>query len=175
MTISHRERAKKDLAVVIRGELSTALSPEQTRGTRLSRSAITALSLTIASRVMASEGLLETLGKFAPQEQSEWLTTEDAAQRSGFSRPFIAALLDSPSFEGRVSKTEKGHRRVDARDFQRWLEKSRPSDLPSDVASARSGPRDEEPTPLEETPAEKAGRIAARKRALAAAKALGIG
>jgi hypothetical protein len=120
MTISQRDRAMKDRAQVIKGELASALlAPEQTRALRMSSKALSTLSLHIADRVMASEELLETLGKFAPKDRVEWLTTEPAARRSGFSRPFIAALLDSTSFEGRVFKSEKGHRRVNAKDFQR--------------------------------------------------------
>jgi len=47
-----------------------------------------------------------------PAKNKAWLTTEDAARLSGFSRPFIIALLDGPLYTGQVTRTDKGHQRV---------------------------------------------------------------
>ena len=50
----------------------------------------------------------------AMTDDHQWLTSEEAAQRFGLSLAFVAALLDSPRFDGRAHKTENGHRRVHA-------------------------------------------------------------
>lgn len=177
MTISQRERAQKDLALVISGELSPLLlSVEWTKGHPLTRNAVSVLSRTLASRMMASERLLETMVKLVPKKQDEWLTTEEAARKSGYSRPFIAALLDNPGFGGRVTKTEKGHRRVHSGDFENWMTKHRKqTNFPTDVKNNRSGPRDVDPSPLRETTRQRSKRTNARDEAINLAKKMGLG
>lgn len=177
MTISQRQKAKKDLAGLLSGELSSFLSsPEQMRGHPVSRQDVLALSQMLAERIIASQAILEKVAEFAPPKEKEWLTTEEAAQKSGLSRPFIAALLDGPLFEGRVMRTPKGHRRVAAKDFELWMEKNhRAAYVPTTLSEARSGPRDDEPAPLVETDDERTQRKSARARSLALARGMGLG
>jgi hypothetical protein len=176
MTLSQREKAKKDLVGVISGELSTVLSSaEKMLGHPMNRQTVSALSRKLAERMIANERFLERVAELAPPKGKEWLTTEEAAQRSGLSRPFIAALLDGPLFEGRVLKTEKGHRRVAGSDFQLWMERSqRPVNLPATLSEARSGPRDDEPARLVETDSEKRRRKSAGEGALALTREIGL-
>ena len=74
-----------------------------------------------------------------PAQNKEWLTTEDAARLSGFSRPFIIALLDGPLYNGQVTRTDKGHRCVNRIEFEDWLKKASISkSQPKTVAQVRS-------------------------------------
>jgi hypothetical protein len=94
---------------------------------------------------------------------------------SGFSRPFIVALLDSDAFDGQVTKTDKGHRRVSTSDFKRWMSANkRPETLPNSVDELRAGPRHAEPA-TKETPRAKARRAVGREEALALARGMGLG
>lgn len=176
MTASRREKAKKDLVGVLSGELTSLLSsPERMRGNPMNRQTISMLSLSLAERIIQSETFISRVVEFAPPKESEWLTTEEAARMSGFSRPFIVALLDGDHFEGRVTKTDKGHRRVSGSDFKRWMTANkRPDTLPTTVDEVRAGPRHEEAA-LIQTPRSKAKRNSARDEALALARGMGLG
>ena len=46
------------------------------------------------------------------------LKAHGAANRCGFSRPFVAALLDSGTYTGKVHRTAGGHRKVLASEFE---------------------------------------------------------
>ena len=75
---------------------------------------------------------------FVPAKTKEWLTTEDAARLSGFSRPFILALLHGPLYTGQVTRTDKGHQRVNRSEFEDWLKKASISkSQPNTVAQVR--------------------------------------
>ena len=77
--------------------------------------------------------------EIVPTKTKEWLTTEDAARLSGFSRPFIIALLDGPLYTGQVTRTDKGHRRVNRSEFEDWLKKASVSKShPNTVAQVRA-------------------------------------
>jgi len=55
------------------------------------------------------------------RDGDDWLKTDEAAKRMGFSRPYVAALIDAGELGSGVSKTEKGHRRVKASAVDQWL------------------------------------------------------
>ena len=61
------------------------------------------------------------------QEEDDWLTTERAAARIGFSRPYLIALFDAGEFGKAVAKSDKGHRRVRASAIDKWLEEHAPT------------------------------------------------
>lgn len=176
VTVSRREKAKKELVGVLSGELSSLLSsPERMQGSPMNRQTISMLSLSLAERIIQSDTFLSTVVEFAPRKDSQWLTTEEAAKMSGFSRPFIVALLDSDAFDGQVTKTDKGHRRVATVDFKRWMSANkRPQTLPNSVDELRAGPRHAEPA-SKETPRAKARRSVEREEALALARGMGLG
>ena len=75
---------------------------------RDSRAALAAL-LEAASVPLVDEGI------------DPWLKTEEAARKMGFSRPYVAALIDTGEFGAGAAKTAKGHRRVRASAIERWL------------------------------------------------------
>ena len=56
--------------------------------------------------------------------EKEWVTTAQAAEIMGFSRPYMTALLDSSDFAGKVHKSSGGHRRVLASDVRDWMIKN---------------------------------------------------
>ena len=90
-------------------------------------------------RVHVIERFVECMSGIVPTKTKEWLTTEDAARLSGFSRPFIIALLDGPLYTGQVTRTDKGHRRVNRSEFEDWLKKASISkSQPKTVAQVRS-------------------------------------
>lgn len=52
------------------------------------------------------------------------LKAHGAANRCGFSRPFVAALLDSGTYTGKVHRTAGGHRKVLASEFEALVAKA---------------------------------------------------
>lgn len=53
-----------------------------------------------------------------------WISTQEAANRCGFSRPFVAALLDSGTYQGKVLRTAGGHSKVLASEFEALVAKA---------------------------------------------------
>ena len=72
------------------------------------RKAVAALTVLLDARVTVVEA-------------DPWLKTEEAATKMGFSRPYVAALIDAGEFGTGASKTVKGHRRVKASAVEKWL------------------------------------------------------
>ena len=174
MRLSIDSKIRKSLQDMIAVELASALQPASRLRTHISSpKSAQAMSRKIAGRMISNVQFLETIGQLAIKKEKEWLTTEEAAQLSGFSRPFIAALIDGPTYTGKVTRTEKGHRRVQAADFSQWLAKMGGSSRPSTVADVRTGFKPE-PEIGTETAAEKNQRLKARTRALSTARDLGI-
>lgn len=174
MRLSTHAKVRKSLQQMIDVELSTVLRSTPRPAARiLSLKSIHEMSKDIAERMIGNAQFFATVGQIAVKQEKEWLTTEEAAQLSGFSRPFIAALLDGPTYTGTVNRTQKGHRRVLASDFRQWLKQLGASERPLTVADVRRGVRQE--TAIEaETAAEKKDRLKSRKRALDLARSLGI-
>ena len=57
-----------------------------------------------------------------PGEPKEWLKTEEAAKRMGFSRPYVAALFDAGEFSPDAIKSDSGHRRVRPAAVDKWMD-----------------------------------------------------
>lgn len=66
----------------------------------------------------------------------EWITTQEAANRCGVSRPFVATLLDSGTYQGQVTRTTGGHRKVLASEFEALISDA-PAKAPKTLAQAR--------------------------------------
>lgn len=66
----------------------------------------------------------------------EWISTQEAANRCGFSRPFVTSLLDSGAYKGRVSRTTGGHRKVLASEFEALMTQAS-ANAPKTMAQAR--------------------------------------
>ncbi|MDD2609901.1 MAG: hypothetical protein PHX60_09455 [Giesbergeria sp.] len=94
----------------------------------------------------------------------EWITTQEAANRCGFSRPFVAALLDSGAYRGKVQRTPGGHRKVLASEFQALITQAS-AQARQAVDLTRLDEASSTPTPA---------RKQSRARAQALAKKLGI-
>ncbi len=174
MRLSVHSRIRKSLQDMIAVELSAALRTVSRPRARIPGLKSTQeMSKEIAGRMIGNVRFLETIGQLAIKQEKEWLTTEEAAQLSGFSRPFIAALLDGPTYTGTVTRTEKGHRRVLASDFRQWLKKTGGKPRRLTVADVRTGFKPE-PGIGPETAAEKNIRLKSRQRAVGLARSLGI-
>lgn len=180
MTLSKREQAKRNLVSAVRDELTLLLtSVDRMQGQAINPQAVSALSLDFVEHILRNEKFLDNVVEFAPRKLDEWLTTEAAARLSGFSRPYIIALLNSGKFGGRVSKTEKGHRRIAAIDFRKWMDESShhtraAAHTVMTVEDVRSGPRDEEPVAFANTAKDRAQREKRREDALPLARSMGL-
>lgn len=110
-------------------------------------------------------------GKAKVQPANDWISTQEAANRCGFSRPFVAALLDSGTYAGKVHRTAGGHRKVLASEFEALVAKASAA-APKTVVQARKAV---DLTRLDEGPvtASKA-RQQSKARAGALAKKLGL-
>jgi hypothetical protein len=107
--------------------------------------------------------------------QRSSIATEDAARLSGFSRPVIISLLDSKANPGKVTKTPKGHRRLERSEFVAWLETvDTPKDLPKTLQDARSGSRDEEPKRSRVSRANREAQQSERAKRLETARSMGL-
>ena len=56
--------------------------------------------------------------------EQEMLSTQEAAQLMGCSRPYVAMLIDAGTLEGSVT-SKGGHRKVPKASIQRWIEQHR--------------------------------------------------
>lgn len=139
----------------------------------LTQERIPEFSKALAARIIGNPELLATMSQLAPKPEKLWLTTEEAAKMSGFSRPFIAAVLDSSTYVGAVNRTAKGHRRVLASEFRQWLSGLGKIEVPMTLDDIRTGmPVEAEAEP--ETADEKRDRLKKRRRALKTARELGL-
>ena len=128
-----------------------------------------ALARQIAKRVDASAVSQPRKAQALPQEV--WISTQEAANRCGFSRPFVAALLDSGAYKGRVNRTAGGHRKVLAGEFEALLAKAS-AEAPKTLAQARKAVDLTLQDNAEAVP--RTERKRSRARAQALAKKLGI-
>ena len=154
--------------------LRAALPAElEAHGTTLPKADIDAIATSLARRLNrladVSPGKKSEKAKVVSRE--EWISTQEAANRCGFSRPFVAALLDSGAYQGKVQRTPGGHRKVLASEFEALVAKAS-DEAPRTLAQARKAvdlnrQNDGEGTPPKE-------RKQSRARAQALAKKLGI-
>lgn len=117
----------------------------------------------------------ESSGKQGVKAQAnpkgEWISTQEAADRCGFSRPFVAALLDSGSYQGKVHRTPGGHRKVLASEFETLVAKAS-AQAPKTLAQVRKAVDLTHQDSAEAVPSTQ--RRQSRVRAQALAKKLGI-
>ena len=83
-----------------------------------------------------AESLARRLAHLPEAPKNEWISTQEAANRCGFSRPFVAALHDSGTYPGKVHRTAGGHRKVLAREFEALVAQASVS-APKNLAQAR--------------------------------------
>ncbi|MBP7544021.1 MAG: hypothetical protein KA749_00735 [Acidovorax sp.] len=168
---SARASVLHQYASVLRNALPVEL---KAHGAELPMAEIDAMADALARQIAE---LVDTSAVSKPRKaqalaQEEWITTQEAANRSGFSRPFVAALLDSGAYKGRVNRTAGGHRKVLASEFEALMAKAS-AEAPKTLAQARKAvdltPQQDnvQGVPLTE-------RKRSRARAQALAKKLGI-
>lgn len=160
------QKTKTTLDRIVKNGLSIALAQWSDSNSReLSSKELIAVSSNLVAELMKDDQFIECISSIVPAKNKEWLTTEDAARLSGFSRPFIIALLDSPHYPGTVIRTNKGHRRVDRIEFENWIKKSSRQKFPKAVAEVRADPRDDE-IELQQNPQSDANHQIVRHRAV---------
>lgn len=128
-----------------------------------------ALARQIAKLVDSSAVSKPRKAQTTPQE--EWITTQEAANRCGFSRPFVAALLDSGAYQGRVNRTAGGHRKVLASEFEALVAQAS-AQVPKTLDQARKAVDLAQQDSAQAVPSTQ--RRQSRVRAQALAKKLGI-
>ncbi len=154
--------------------LRAALPAElEAHGATLPSADIEAIATSLARRLnRLADPSPDQKGKKAQVvSREEWISTQEAANRCGFSRPFVAALLDSGAYQGKVQRTPGGHRKVLAGEFEALVAKAS-EEAPRTLAQARKAvdlnrQNDGEGAPPKE-------RKQSRARAQALAKKLGI-
>lgn len=124
----------------------------------------------IGTNLAAKQGG-ETSKKSISSANSEWISTQEAADRCGFSRPFVAALLDSGTYQGKVHRTPGGHRKVLASEFEALVAEAS-AQAPKTLAQARKAVDLTPQHTTEVVPSTERKRSRARAQALA--KKLGI-
>lgn len=158
------------LTKVLRNALPAEL---KAHGAQLTRGEVEAVANALALKVsglVVFSGALKARKAPTPPE-GEWITTQEAANRCGFSRPFVANLLDSEAYKGQVSRTSGGHRKVRASEFETLMAQAS-TKAPKTLAEARKAV---DLTRLDETKAvPSAARKQSRARARALAKKLGF-
>ena len=132
-----------------------------------------AMADSLARRVakLADVSASQVQSKALAQPEKDWISTQEAANLCGFSRPFVAALLDSGTYPGKVQRTAGGHRRVLASEFEALVAKAFAA-APKTLAQARKAV---ELKPLDGGPAmPRTVRKQSKVRATALAHKLGL-
>jgi hypothetical protein len=174
MSVVVKRKTKTILDKIVRDGLSAALSAAEIKTAGFNSRAVGAISRLLVDRLMVDTQFIDCVSSLSPSKNREFITTQEAARLSGFSRPVIVALLESDIYPGAVTRTPKGHRRVERGEFVAWLKAtSVPKDLPKTVREVRSGPRDEAPKAPKAPKAENEAQRVERARRLDAARSLG--
>lgn len=176
MGIVLKQKTKTALNKIFLDGLSIALGQVTvTKPGGISHKTLVAVSSSLVSQLMVDDRFVECMSGIVPTKTKEWLTTEDAARLSGFSRPFIIALLDGPLYTGQVTRTDKGHRRVNRSEFEDWLKKASVSKShPNTVAQVRAETQGDEPVLKKETEKQTKKLEADKFEAMAYARSKGL-
>lgn len=156
-------------------DFCNTLSAElKARGAESSRQSVEDMAEVLAHQVrqwvVVNPGVLGA-HKSPAAPKDEWITTQEAANRCGFSRPFVATLLDSGTYKGQINRTEGGHRRVLANEFETLMAQAS-AKAPKTLGQAR---RAVDLTRLNDGKAvPSTARKQSRERAHALAKRLGL-
>lgn len=154
--------------------LRDALPAElEAHGAALSSADIDAIATSLARQLAKLTGGSNRKegGKALAAPEDEWISTQEAANRCGFSRPFVAALLDSGCYQGEVRRTPGGHRKVLAGEFETLVAQASAT-APRTLAQARQAVDLTRQDDAEVPP--RSERKQSRARAQALAKKLGI-
>lgn len=170
-TVKDEGVSMSQLVEVLRSTLPAEL---KAHGAQLPRRGVDAVANALAREVVGLMGYSGAKQARKAQEapKDEWITTQEAANRCGFSRPFVTSLLDSGVYKGRVSRTTGGHRKVLASEFEALMTQAS-VEAPKTLAEVRKAV---DLTRLDEGEAVSGtARSQSRARARALAKKLGLG
>ncbi|MBX9937210.1 MAG: hypothetical protein K2Y10_11520 [Burkholderiaceae bacterium] len=136
-------KRREDVASSFRLRCAAALRaalPDELKihGATLSAIDIAAIAESLACQLvkLADESSSSRVMKADGKAKAEWISTQQAADRCGFSRPFVAALLDSGTYQGKVHRTPGGHRKVLANEFEALVAQAS-AQAPKTLAQAR--------------------------------------
>ena len=175
MGVVVNRKAKITLEKIVRDGLSAVLSTGTTEKGIMNSKAIAAISSRLVDGLILDSQFIECVRSLAPDTNKELITTEDAARLSGFSRPVIIALLDSKVYPGKVTRTPKGHRRLERSAFVAWLETvDIPKNLPKTLQEVRSDVRDEEPKRSRTSKTNREAQQSERAKRLETARSMGL-
>ena len=160
----------QQFALVLRKALPVEL---KAHGAELPAADVDAMADSLASQLskLVDTPAVSKPRKAQPSPQREWISTQEAANRCGFSRPFVAALLDSGAYKGQVNRTAGGHRKVLASEFEALVAEAS-AQAPKTLAQARKAVDLTPQHTTEVVPGTERKRSRARAQALA--KKLGI-
>jgi hypothetical protein len=168
------QKTKYTLERIVRKGLSTVLSKNLEKNCPLNRNEIATISSHLVDDLIIDKKFIECIRILSPDNHKELITTEDAARLSGFSRPVIIAILDGKVYPGKVSRTPKGHRRVERVEFVEWLKTVLvPKNLPKTIRDVRSGIQEDKSKNICPNESRKAQKVQRNIR-LKAAKSIGI-
>lgn len=175
MPVISTRKARSTLDKLVQHDLSEALSAAEVKATDFNPKAVALISSLLVDRLMANTQFINCVNTLSSKKNKEFLTTEQAARLSGFSRPVIIALLESNLYPGKVTKTPKGHRRIERSEFVAWLQTtSIPKNLPKTVGDVRDGPRDADPNETQRSKSETLAQRTERAKRLDEAHTLGV-
>ena len=174
MDVVVSRKAKTTLEKIVRNGLSCALSAGNPDQVNMTSKAIATISSRLVDGLVIDAQFIECVRALAPNHK-ELITTEDAARLSGFSRPVIIALVDSQVYPGKVTRTPKGHRRLERSEFVAWLQTvDVPKNLPRTLQDVRSGPQDEKPKRSRVSKSDQEAQQNERVKRLKTARAMGL-
>lgn len=132
MSITTMDKATKCVKRVIANKLNGAIKRSTDKvaagGSINEKLRIADVSEEIMEGLLADDEAIESLalllGLRIPKKDV-WISTEKAAEKMGFSRPYVVALLDSDDFKGSVVRKDGGHRRVLESAVDTWMESHR--------------------------------------------------
>lgn len=85
------------------------------------RAFVVKLGQSVAESLLNNDAFVKSVGQIANSSPDIWCTSEQAAKLTGFSRPYMTALLDSEEFAGQVQISSGGHRRVKKDAVDNWM------------------------------------------------------
>lgn len=109
-----------------------------------------------------------------PTDNPRWITTTEAAEMSGLSRPLVERILGSGDYEGEIRwPAEETHPSVRADEFEAWIKPILSASDPGDLEQMRDEAiLDPPPSAKKLSLQEKGAREASRARAAELAKVL---
>lgn len=124
MTTISATKARAFIDGVIGDQLRLVMKSQLSARSDLPKAKVEEVSVRIRNALLNDQTALENLQVLVSsvrEIEKEWLTTEEAAAKMGFSRPYATAIFDSRDFNGKVQRSTGGHRRILASAVREWM------------------------------------------------------